>query len=257
MRSGPGRASIETSAPTPDILDGRPGSSLVSPAEGEIAAPTVYDVSQRAGLPTGVPRHMTAREIDRSTARRSSEESKMSGQAAQASASPTRSQSAGREAVMQLDKIDFRLLDLVQRDNRLCSEQLGGKVGLSASGVQRRLKRLRSTGVIEADVSIISPKAIGRNVTAVVLISLERARADTVDRLKRQIRNMPEVMSAFCVTGLADLVLLVTVNDMEDYERFARRLTDESSDIKRIETMVVMDRFKAGFTLPIASIAWC
>ncbi|MEY9251563.1 DNA-binding Lrp family transcriptional regulator [Bradyrhizobium ottawaense] len=85
---------------------------------------------------------------------------------------------------MQLDKIDFRLLDLVQRDNRLCSEQLGGKVGLSASGVQRRLKRLRSTGVIEADVSIISPKAIGRNVTAVVLISLERARADTVDRPK-------------------------------------------------------------------------
>ncbi|MDA9437025.1 Lrp/AsnC family transcriptional regulator [Bradyrhizobium sp. CCBAU 51627] len=152
---------------------------------------------------------------------------------------------------MQLDKIDFRLLDLVQRDNRLCSEQLGRKVGLSASGVQRRLKRLRSTGVIEADVSIISPKAIGRNVTAVVLISLERARADTVDRLKRQISKMPEVMSAFYVTGLADLVLLVTVNDMEDYERFARRLSEESSDIKRIETMVVMDRFKAGFTLPI------
>ncbi|MDA9464765.1 Lrp/AsnC family transcriptional regulator [Bradyrhizobium sp. CCBAU 53415] len=157
----------------------------------------------------------------------------------------------------QLDKIDFRLLDLVQRDNRLCSEQLGGKVGLSASGVQRRLKRLRSKGVIEADVSIISPKAIGRNVTAVVLISLERARADTIDRLKRQIRKMPEVMSAFYVTGLADVVLLVTVNDMEDYERFARRLTGESSDIKRIETMIVMDRFKAGFTLPIASIAWC
>ncbi|WP_439399730.1 Lrp/AsnC family transcriptional regulator [Bradyrhizobium sp. PMVTL-01] len=153
---------------------------------------------------------------------------------------------------MQLDKIDFRLLDLVQRDNRLCSEQLGGKVGLSASGVQRRLKRLRSTGVIEADVSIISPKAIGRNVTAVVLICLERARADIVDRLKRHISKMPEVMSAFYVTGLADLVLLVTVNDMEDYDRFTRRLTDESSDIKRIETMVVMHRFKTGFTLPIA-----
>ncbi|MCP3367743.1 ArsR family transcriptional regulator [Bradyrhizobium forestalis] len=157
---------------------------------------------------------------------------------------------------MKLDRIDFRLLDLVQRDNRLCSEHLGRKVGLSASGVQRRLKRLRAKGVIEADVSIISPKAIGQNVTAVVLISLERTRADTVDRLKRQIRKMSEVMSAFYVTGLADVVLLVTVNDMEDYERFARRLTDESSEIKRIETMVVMDRFKAGFTLPIASIAW-
>ncbi|WP_024513079.1 Lrp/AsnC family transcriptional regulator [Bradyrhizobium sp. ARR65] len=155
---------------------------------------------------------------------------------------------------MELDQIDARLLDLVQRNNRLTSEQLGARVGLSASGVLRRLKRLRSRGVIEADVSIISPKAIGRNVTALVLISFERTRADTIDRLKREIRKMPEVMSGFCVTGNADVVLLVTVNNVEEYEQFTRRLADEGSDIKRIETMVVLDRFKAGFTVPLASM---
>ncbi len=159
-----------------------------------------------------------------------------------------------RSAAMELDQIDARLLDLVQRNNRLTSEQLGARVGLSASGVLRRLKRLRSRGVIEADVSIISPKAVGRNVTALVLISFERTRADTVDRLKREIRKMPEVMSGFCVTGKADVVLLVTVNNIEEYEQFTRRLADEGSDIKRIETMVVLDRFKAGFTVPLASI---
>ncbi|QOZ38386.1 hypothetical protein XH92_37430 [Bradyrhizobium sp. CCBAU 53421] len=59
---------------------------------------------------------------------------------------------------MTLDIFDARLLDLVQHNNRLSSEALGEKIGLSASGVQRRLKRLRSRRVIEADVSIVSPR---------------------------------------------------------------------------------------------------
>ncbi|HYZ61850.1 MAG TPA: winged helix-turn-helix transcriptional regulator, partial [Acetobacteraceae bacterium] len=58
-----------------------------------------------------------------------------------------------------LDRFDLKLLDLVQRDNRLTSEALGDRVGLSATAVQRRLKRLREEGVIEADVAVVSPKA--------------------------------------------------------------------------------------------------
>ncbi|KRR07932.1 ArsR family transcriptional regulator [Bradyrhizobium jicamae] len=165
----------------------------------------------------------------------------------------TSSARTGRSHV--IERIDARLLDLVQRNNRLTSEELGAKVGLSASGVQRRLKRLRSDRIIEADVSIVSPKAIGRNVTALVHISFERDRADILDRFKRSIRKMTEVMSAFYVTGQVDFVLLVTANDMEDYAHFTRCLTHENPDIKRLETMVVLDRVKAGFTLPMASIA--
>lgn len=165
------------------------------------------------------------------------------------------SHSANRNIAMELDRIDARLLDLVQRNNRMNSEELGAKVGLSASGVQRRLKRLRAERVIEADVSIISPKAIGRNVTVLVLISFERTRADTVDRFKRAICKMTEVMSGFYVAGQADFVLLVTANNMEEYEHFTRRLLCENPDIKRFETMVALDRVKAGFTLPMASIA--
>lgn len=169
--------------------------------------------------------------------------------------STKQSQSTHRSAAMELDRIDARLLDIVQRNNRLSSEELGDKVGLSASGVQRRLKRLRSEGVIEADVSIVCPKAIGRNVTALVLISFERDRADIVDRFKRAIGKTTEVMSGYYVTGQADFVLVVTASDMESYEQFTRRLVHDNPDIKRLETMVVLDRVKAGFTLPMTSIA--
>lgn len=164
-------------------------------------------------------------------------------------------QSNERGSATELDRIDAHLLDLVQHNNRLASEQLSDKVGLSPSAVQRRLKRLRSEGVIEADVSIIRPVAVGRNVTALVLITFERGRADIVDRFKQAMRKMRDVMSAFCVAGQADFVLLVSASDIESYEGFTRRLIEEHPNIMRLETMIVMDRVKAGFTLPIASVA--
>lgn len=151
----------------------------------------------------------------------------------------------------ELDRIDVKLLQEVQRNNRLTSEELGNLVGLSSTACQRRLKRLRAEGIIEADVSIIAPKAVGRPVTMLVLVSLERERADIVDRFKAAIRATSEVMIGFYVTGDADFVLVVTARDMEDYERFTRRFFYENHDIKGFKTMVVMDRVKASFAIPI------
>lgn len=150
-----------------------------------------------------------------------------------------------------LDRIDVSILNAVQKNNRITSEELGSAVGLSATACQRRLKALRKDGVIEGDVSIVSPKAVGRHVFMLVLVSLERERADIIDKFKKSIRNTPEVMTGYYVTGDADFVLVITSRDMEDYERFTRRFFYENLDIKSFKTLVVMDRVKAGFELPI------
>lgn len=152
---------------------------------------------------------------------------------------------------MKLDQIDIKLLRAVQANNRLTSEELAELANLSPTACQRRMKRLRAAGIIEADVSIISPKAVGRPVSMLVLVSLERERSDIVDRFKAAIRATTEVMIGFYVTGDADFVLVVTARDMEDYEQFTRRFFYENPDIKGFKTMVVMDRVKAGFSLPI------
>lgn len=153
--------------------------------------------------------------------------------------------------MVQLDRIDIGILRAVQQNNRLTSEELGERVGLSATACQRRLKRLRAEGVIEADISVIAPKAVGRPVSMLVLVSLERERADIVDKFKAAIRSTQEVMIGYYVTGDADFVLLITARDMEDYEQFTRRFFYENHDIKGFKTMVVMDRVKASFALPI------
>jgi Lrp/AsnC family leucine-responsive transcriptional regulator len=153
--------------------------------------------------------------------------------------------------VTELDRTDIALLEAVQRNNRLTSEELARMVNLSPTACQRRLKRLRANGIIEADVSIVSPKAVGRQTTMIVLVSLERERADIVDRFKASIRNTREVMIGYYVTGDADFILVVTARDMEEYEQFTRRFFYENTDIKGFKTLVVMDRVKASFAFPI------
>lgn len=155
--------------------------------------------------------------------------------------------------MIALDRADIALLQAVQKNNRLTSEELAELVHLSPTACQRRLRRLRTEKVIEADVSIISPKAVGRHITMIVLVSLERERADIVDRFKAAIRSTREVMMGYYVTGEADFMLVVTAKDMEDYEQFTRRFFYENADIKGFKTMVAMDRLKASFAIPIES----
>ncbi|RWL09263.1 Lrp/AsnC family transcriptional regulator [Mesorhizobium sp.] len=149
------------------------------------------------------------------------------------------------------DRIDARILELVQKNNRLTSDAIGEQVGLSATACQRRLKRLREEGIIEADVSIISAKAIGRPIQMLVLVTLERERADIIDKFKRDIKSSPEIATGFYITGEADFMLYITARSMEDYEEYTRRFFYENPHIKSVKTLVVVDRVKAGFAMPI------
>ncbi|WGR90843.1 Lrp/AsnC family transcriptional regulator (plasmid) [Bradyrhizobium sp. ISRA443] len=152
---------------------------------------------------------------------------------------------------MQYDRIDARILEIVQKNNRLTSEVIGEMAGLSATACQRRLKRLRSEHIIEADVSIVSPKAVGRPIQMLVLVTMERERSDIIDRFKKDIKSSADVVNGFYVTGDADFVLYVTAQTMEDYEQFTRCFFYKNPDIKCFKTMVVLDRVKSGFAVPV------
>lgn len=152
---------------------------------------------------------------------------------------------------MHYDRTDARILEIVQKNNRLTSEAIGEMAGLSATACQRRLKRLRSEGIIEGDVSIVSSKAVGRPLQMLVFVSLERERADLIDRFKKTIKESTEVVSGFYVTGDADFVIYVTARTMDEYEQFTRRFFYENPNIKAFKTMVIVDRVKVGFAVPV------
>ncbi len=149
-----------------------------------------------------------------------------------------------------LDALDRKILHEVQLNNQLTSSQLSDKIGLSPTSTQRRLNRLRAEKIIEGDVAIVSSVAVGRALTMMIAVTLERERSDIIDHFKKSVRLEPIVMSAYYVTGETDFILIVSARDMEEYEAFTRSFLYNNPDIKGFKTTVVMDRIKASFYIP-------
>jgi DNA-binding Lrp family transcriptional regulator len=153
---------------------------------------------------------------------------------------------------MDLDDLDRAILDLYQRDTRQAGEQIGTQVGLSAAAVQRRLKRLRESGVIAAEVAALEPRQLGLGLTAIVNVDLvdESARATRAFRDKVCARG--EVQQCYGVAGSFDYVLVVVVADLPAYEAFCDACLLHDENVRSFTTQVVLDAAKRGGPLKFA-----
>ncbi len=149
-----------------------------------------------------------------------------------------------------MDRTDRKILALYQHDTRRIAESIGAEVGLSAAAVQRRIKRLRETGVIRAEVAVIDNAAVAVGITCVVALVMKSPPAQLA-KFKAKLRAMPEIQQCYHVTGSTDLILIVTATSMEAYGAFAHDHLETSPYVARYETHVVLDRVKVGLSLPI------
>jgi Lrp/AsnC family transcriptional regulator, leucine-responsive regulatory protein len=153
--------------------------------------------------------------------------------------------------MQSLDEYDKKLLRLLQQNNKTTAEELGLLVSLSTSAVQRRIKRLRDDKIIEADVSILSPMAIGIGITCVVDVILEVGNSKAIDKFKTTMQACVEVMQCYYVTGTYDFVLIVNTADMQHYENFSKKHLMDHPNVKHFYTHVVMDKVKVGYNISV------
>ncbi|EAQ66568.1 hypothetical transcriptional regulator [Marinomonas sp. MED121] len=157
----------------------------------------------------------------------------------------------GHQSGQDVDNFDRHILDIMQQSNRTTSDHIAEQVGLSPAAVQRRIKRMREQGIIRADVSIVDPKAVGKQISLIVQVSLERERMDLLDSFKKSMADHPSVQQCYYVTGSADFILLVCAADMEEYEEFTRQAFFSNDNVRGFETNVVMDSVKSGLSVPV------
>jgi Lrp/AsnC family leucine-responsive transcriptional regulator len=146
--------------------------------------------------------------------------------------------------MIELDKIDKKILAILQDNNQVTNLELAGRVGLSPPMCLRRVRRLRAEKVIEADIAVIDPKALGKQTTVIVEVVLDRARNDVVDAFKRKMLHQPEVSQCYLVTGEPDFILVVQISDMGEYEAFLQRTLYNDPAIKTMSSLVVVNRVK-------------
>ncbi len=153
-------------------------------------------------------------------------------------------------ATPALDATDRRLLDLLQQDAGRSLESLAGEVALSAAAVQRRIRRLKRDGVILGEVALVEPAAVGLPMTFVVIVELERERAEQIDGFRRKAAAESQVQQCYYVTGEGDFVLIALARDMDDFEALTRRLLFDDPNVRRFRTSVVMGRPLRGTAVP-------
>ncbi|WP_424940117.1 Lrp/AsnC family transcriptional regulator [Aliiroseovarius sp. S253] len=145
-----------------------------------------------------------------------------------------------------MDDKDLHILRLVQGNARLTAETISERVGLSSAAVQKRLKKLKETGVIEREIAVLSPKKLDRDLTVIVEVILERENRQQLESFKKKMRTAPSVQQCYYTTGEADFLLILTVRDIKEYEAFTQEHFFDASNISRFKTSIVMDRVKCS-----------
>ena len=150
------------------------------------------------------------------------------------------------------DTLDIRLLALLQGNALLTADELARELPLSPSAIARRIRRLRETGVIVADVAVVSD-SVGPFLSALVHIQLDRHALAAVEALRRRLTASPHVQLYMEIAGAFDVVLLVTVADMDAFNAFADAELAGDPVVRRYETSFVKKKRKLSLALPLVS----
>lgn len=143
-----------------------------------------------------------------------------------------------------LDKVDRKILNLLQKDNQMPTRILADKVHISQPTCLRRIRDLRAAGIITADVALVDPFALGYGMLAFLEISLTNQTDAHMHEFEARMTKEPEVMQCYFVSGDYDYFLVVHVIDMDAYYQFVRRVISGSGNVRHFQSRFPMKRAK-------------
>ncbi len=153
-----------------------------------------------------------------------------------------------------MDRLDCKIIALLQQDGRLTTAELADQIGLSASPCARRLKRLESDGIITGYKASVNRKAVGLGMTIFVNVRLNKHKEDVIDEFEQAMIKQPVVLSCHIISGSYDYLLEVVCQDLNGYELFIRQLQSHSA-VQDINTNFAIRRVKSHTPLPLGDDA--
>jgi Lrp/AsnC family transcriptional regulator, leucine-responsive regulatory protein len=150
-----------------------------------------------------------------------------------------------------MDRIDRKLLNLLQRDASRTNADMADEVGLSPSSCLRRIRRLGQTGIIDRIVAILNPAKAGRMLKALVTVELKLHGEQHMRRFLDLAISEEAVAQAYAVTGEVDVVLMLHLRDMEEFDALCDRLFRNRTNVARFFTMMVIRTAKNETAIPL------
>jgi len=153
--------------------------------------------------------------------------------------------------IVPLDSVDRRMLDVLQEEGRISNAALADRMHLSPSPCLRRMRALERSGVITGYRAVLDREALGLGLTVFVELKVEGHSRHSADTIRDALMTTPEVISAFVVSGSADILAEVVVPDLAAYERLLFDVLLEIPQVVDVRSNFAMRALKPAAPLPL------
>jgi len=152
---------------------------------------------------------------------------------------------------MKLDRFDKKILEALQQDGRISNVQLAGLVNLSESACHRRVRALEESGMIDRYAALLSQSKVGLPGNVFVNIGLHREVEADLTAFEDAVREVPEVMECYLMSGEFDYLLRVVVSDMADFERIHKESLTRLPGVSRVNSSFGIRTVQRKTELPL------
>jgi Lrp/AsnC family leucine-responsive transcriptional regulator len=156
--------------------------------------------------------------------------------------------------MIEMDRIDRRILQLLQGNALLTYQEIAEAVNLSASPCLRRIKRLETAGVIKQYVALLDPLKLGLGLLAYVSVKLEKRGEQTLQGFRAAVQAWPEVVACYAMTGDMDYLLRVHTRDLEHFTRLVMDRLMTRPEVLDVKSSFALERVKDTTALPLEGV---
>ena len=149
-----------------------------------------------------------------------------------------------------MDKIDLKILRLLQENSKITNLDLSKKIGLSPAPTLERVKKLEQSGIIQSYHAKVDAAAIGLNVRTFVLVNLAWQKENALENFIKKVGEINEITECYIITGDADFLIKIVCKDIPTYEKLLFKTLSQIEEIERLKTLMTLSTVKNSKILP-------
>ena len=150
----------------------------------------------------------------------------------------------------KLDKIDLKILEILQDNSKITNLDLSKKIGLSPAPTLERVKKLEQQKIISSYHAHVDPIKIGLNVKTFVLVSLAWLKENAMKKFIAEVEKIDEITECYIITGEGDILIKIVCKDIPAYEQLMFKTLSQIEEIERLKTLVTLSTVKDSKVLP-------
>lgn len=150
----------------------------------------------------------------------------------------------------KLDKIDLKILQILQENSKITNLELSKKIGLSPAPTLERVKKLESINIIQSYHAKVNGEKLGLNVRTFVLVTLAWNKENALENFIEKVNKINEIVEGYIITGDGDFLLKIITKDISSYEQLLFKRLSQIEEVERLKTFMTLSKIKKSKVLP-------